>query len=87
MATAVHERICSPSKRAHRLNRNWECIAADNPGAAYRVLDEIHEGIRTLVLFAQLGHICSDLSSRPLRFHRVGNFLIAYAPDERPFLE
>ena len=68
------------------LTEIWEYIAADNLDAADRVLDEIHEAIRTLVPFPQLGHIRSDLSSRPLRFHPVGNFLIAYAPDERPLL-
>jgi len=65
------------------LNEICEYIAADNPGAANRVLDEIQEAIRTLVLFPQLGHQRFDLTSRPLRFHPVGDLLIAYAPDEK----
>jgi len=30
------------------------------------------------------GHRRSDLASRPLRFRRVRDYLIAYAPDEAP---
>jgi plasmid stabilization system protein ParE len=63
----------------------WEYIA-DNPGAADRVLEDIHEAIHALVPFPKLGHQRSDLTSRPLRFHPVRNFLIAYAPDEQPLL-
>jgi len=68
------------------LTEIWEYIAADNPGAADRVIEDIHEAIRALVQFPQLGHQRSDLSSQPLRFHPVRNFLIAYAPDEEPLL-
>ena len=33
------------------LNEIWEFIAADSPGAADRVLEEIHEAIRALAPF------------------------------------
>ncbi len=66
------------------LDEIWEYIAADNPGAADGVLEEIYEAIRALVPFSQQGHRRSDLTSRPLRFHCVRDFLIAYAPDEKP---
>jgi len=68
------------------LDEIWEFIAADNLGAADRVLEDIYGAIRGLVPFPQLGHSRSDLTSRPLRFHSVGDFLIAYAPDEKPLL-
>jgi toxin ParE1/3/4 len=68
------------------LSEIWEFIAADNPSAADRVIEEIYEAIRALVPFPLLGHQRSDLSSRPLRFHPIRNFLIAYAPDEKPLL-
>jgi toxin ParE1/3/4 len=68
------------------LSEIWEYIAADNPDAADRVVEEIHETIRALVPFPQLGHQRSDLTSRPLRFHAVRDFLIAYGPDEQPLL-
>ena len=36
--------------------------------------------------FPQVGHSRSDLTSRPLRFHPLRDFLIVYAPDEKPLL-
>ncbi len=68
------------------LTEIWEYIATDNPGAADRVLEEIRDAICALVPFPQVGHIRPDLTSRPLRFHPIRNFLIAYAPDEQPLL-
>jgi plasmid stabilization system protein ParE len=68
------------------LTEIWEYIAADNPSAADRVLDEIEEAVRALVPFPQMGHPRADLTSRPLRFQLVRDFLIAYAPDEKPLL-
>src|SRR2546422_662247 len=65
------------------LNEIWEYIAADNLDAADRVLEEIHEAIRALVPYPQTGHRRSDLTSRPLRFHPLRDFLIVYAPDEK----
>ena len=64
------------------LEEIWEFIAADSLDAADRVLSEIHEAICALVSFPQMGHVRSELASRPLRFHAVRDFVIAYAPDE-----
>jgi toxin ParE1/3/4 len=64
------------------LSEIWEYIAADNPGAADRFVEEIYDAIRALVPFPQVGHTRSDLTSRPLRFHTLRDFLIVYAPDE-----
>jgi plasmid stabilization system protein ParE len=58
------------------LNQIWEFIATDNPDAADRVLDDIRDAIGTLVSFPELGHVRADLTSRPLRFHAVRDFLI-----------
>jgi antitoxin ParD1/3/4 len=68
------------------LTEIWEYIAGDSPNAADRVLEEIQEAIRALIPFPQLGHIRSDLTSRPLRFQLVRDLLIAYAPEENPLL-
>lgn len=68
------------------LEEIWEFIAADNPDAADRVLEEIYEAIRGLIRFPQQGHRRSDLTSRPLSFQHVRDFLIAYAPDEKPLV-
>jgi plasmid stabilization system protein ParE len=64
----------------------WEFIAKDNALAARRVREEILDAIRELVPFPHQGHRRSDLTSRPLRFRRVRDYLIAYAPDESPLL-
>jgi toxin ParE1/3/4 len=64
----------------------WEFIAEDNLDAADRVLAEIYERIRSLVPFPHQGHRRPDLTSRPLRFHTVRDFVIAYAPYEKPLL-
>ncbi len=61
-----------------------EYIAEDNPAAAARVLSDIFDAIRSLVPFPQKGHQRIDLTSRPLRFWRVRDYLIAYAYQERP---
>jgi plasmid stabilization system protein ParE len=68
------------------LTEVWEYIAADSPNAADRVIGEVQEAIRALVPLPQMGHTRPDLTSRPLRFHLVRDFLIAYAPDEKPLL-
>jgi toxin ParE1/3/4 len=64
----------------------WEFIAEDNRVAARRVREDILDAIRKLVPFPNQGHQRTDLTSRLLRFQTVRNYLIAYAPDERPLL-
>ena len=66
------------------LDDIWEFIAQDNIDAADRAVAEIFDTIRALAPFSQQGHRRPDLTSRPLRFHRVRDYLIAYAPDEKP---
>ncbi len=61
-----------------------EYIARDSPDAADRVMSEIFDAIRGLVPFPHQGHRRTDLSSRPLRFTLVREYLIAYAPEENP---
>jgi plasmid stabilization system protein ParE len=59
-------------------------IAQENPDAADRVMSEIFDTLRSLVPFPHQGHQRSDLTSRPLRFILVREYLIAYAPEEKP---
>ncbi|MGD1104886.1 MAG: type II toxin-antitoxin system RelE/ParE family toxin [Terriglobia bacterium] len=66
------------------LNEIWEFIRADNLDAADRMIAEILSAIRALVPFPGQGHRRPDLTSRPLRFILVREYLIAYAPDEKP---
>jgi toxin ParE1/3/4 len=62
----------------------WTYIAKDSPQSARRVREEILEAIRGLVSFPYQGHKRPDLTSRPLRFTLVREYLIAYAPEETP---
>jgi plasmid stabilization system protein ParE len=57
---------------------------ADNLDAADRVTVEILSAIRALAPFPRQGHRRPDLTSRPLRFVRVREYPVAYAPDEKP---
>ncbi len=59
-------------------------IAQENPDAADRLMVEIFDAIRGLVRFPHQGHRRPDLSSRPLRFILVREYLISYAPEEKP---
>jgi len=59
-------------------------IALDNPDAADRVITEIRDAVRNLVRFPMQGHRRADLTSRPLRFILVREYLIAYAPEKKP---
>lgn len=69
---------------ARDITEIWEYIAEDDPLAARRVREEIHRAIRAVVPFPNRGHKRLDLTSRPLRFILVREYLIAYAPEEKP---
>ena len=58
-------------------------VAQQNPEAADRVMSDIFDAIRGLVPFPHKGHRRPDLTSRPLGFISVREYLVAYAPDER----
>jgi plasmid stabilization system protein ParE len=64
----------------------WEFIAEDNLNAADRVREDIYKAIARLVPFPHQGHRRPDLTSRPLRFITVRDYLLAYAPNENPLL-
>ena len=59
-------------------------LAQEDPDAADRVITEIFDTLRRLVPFPYQGHRRPDLTSRPLRFILVREYLIAYAPQEKP---
>jgi plasmid stabilization system protein ParE len=66
------------------LDEIWEFIRADNLDAADRMIAEVLSAIAALVPFPGQGHKRPDLTSRPLRFILVREYLIAYAPEEKP---
>ena len=64
----------------------WEYIAFDNIDAADRIREKIYNAIDSIVSFPNQGHRRPDLATRPLRFVPVRDYLIAYAPEEKPLL-
>ena len=66
------------------LNEIWDFIAEDSLDAADQVIADILAGIEAAVAFPNQGHKRRDLTSRPLRFIVVHEYLVAYAPEENP---
>lgn len=59
-------------------------IGSDSLHAADRTIEEMLSAVRALVLFPGRGHRRPDLTSLPLRFTVVREYLIAYAPEANP---
>ena len=66
------------------IDELWEFIARDSVNAADRVRAKIYERLQKLVKSPHQGHYRRDLTSQALRFIHVYDYLIAYAPKERP---
>jgi len=66
------------------LDEIWEFIAETSVESADRLIGNILDAIDKLARFPRRGHRRPDLTSRPLRFITVREYLIAYAPDEKP---
>lgn len=66
------------------LDEIWEFIRTDNLDAADRVVAEILSTVSRAVSSPGQGHQRPDLTQQPLRFLVVREYLIAYAPNERP---
>jgi plasmid stabilization system protein ParE len=66
------------------LDEIWEYIAADNLNAADEAIAAVLAALDKLPPFPNQGHKRPDLTSRPLRFISVRDYLVAYAPDEEP---
>jgi plasmid stabilization system protein ParE len=62
----------------------WDFIAQDSRDAADKVTADIVTSIEAAVVFPHQGFRRPDLTSRPLRFLLTYDYLIAYAPDEKP---
>jgi toxin ParE1/3/4 len=66
------------------LDEIREFIAEDNPDAADRVITEVFDAIRSLSSAPHQGYRRPNLTSRPLRFKLVREYVIAYAPEKKP---
>ncbi len=68
------------------LDEIWEYIAARDLDAADRLLDEHYAVMRTLASFPHAGHIRADLAPDSIRFYAVRDYVLAYAPEEKPLV-
>ena len=66
------------------LEEIWEFIGEDSLDVADKVIAELLDRVEDLLPFPDQGHRRPDLTSRPLRFAIVRDYLIAYAPEEKP---
>ena len=66
------------------LNEIWEYVAVENSSAADRVVTEIRNALGRLAPIPHQGHRRPDLTDHLIRFKRVRDYLIAFAPDEKP---
>ena len=56
----------------------------DNRDAADRVTEDLLDAIEALMAFPHQGYRRPNLTSRPLRFKPVREYVIAYAPEKKP---
>ena len=66
------------------LDEILEYIGSFNPSAADRLLNEFFETFDLLASMPNLGFRRPELTSRPLRFKVMRNYLIGYAPEQTP---
>jgi plasmid stabilization system protein ParE len=71
---------------AQDITEIWQFIAEDSPPAATRFREDILEAIRKLASLPRQGRQRPDLTSQPLRFQTIRDYLIVYAPAEKPLL-
>ncbi|WP_052668762.1 type II toxin-antitoxin system RelE/ParE family toxin [Nitriliruptor alkaliphilus] len=59
-------------------------IAADDPAAARRILDDLRDAMHRLADLPGLGHVRDDLADETLRVWTVHPYLVIYRPETRP---
>ena len=66
------------------LREVYDYIAADDPAAAGRVLEDLRIAMHRLAEHPGLGHLREDLADEALRVWTVHSYLVIYRPDARP---
>ena len=67
------------------LDEVWKCLAAEaSPAVASNVEDEFFEAFALLSAQPRMGFPRPNLTSRPVRFWVMREYLIAYAPEYDP---
>jgi plasmid stabilization system protein ParE len=62
------------------LESIWEYIAADNPDAADRLIEQFHDAFQWLANYPRAGHKRQDMGDRPVLFWPEGRYEIIYRP-------
>src|SRR3954468_18931644 len=60
------------------IDRLWRFIARDNPIAADRVEEELHDAMKKLASSPGIGHRRADVADPRYRFWPVYSYIIAY---------
>lgn len=66
------------------LREVHDYIAADDPAAARRVLEDLRTAMHRLADHPGLGHLREDFADEALRVWTVHSYLVIYRPDARP---
>ena len=66
------------------LREIHDYIAAEDPAAARRVLEDLRTAMHRLAEHPGLGHLREDLADEALRVWTAHSFLVIYRPDARP---
>ncbi len=66
------------------LDDLWDYIAADNVDAADRLIAKLKDAFEALARHPGIGHKREDISSYPVLFWAVGNYLVVYRAEHRP---
>ena len=66
------------------LDDLWDYIADESVDAADRLLGQLFEAFEELAQFPSMGHTRKDLTSFPVLFWPVGNYLVIYRGTRSP---
>jgi plasmid stabilization system protein ParE len=66
------------------LDELWDYIAADSVDAADRLAAKLMDAFEALARHPGMGHKRHDLTSHPVLFWPVGNYLVIYRAESSP---
>ncbi len=78
MGYVLHAEVYSDLEEIHGQVERFSSTAAD------RILDELLDAFDLILRFPDLGHRRADLTTLPMRFMVVRNYLVAYWPGREP---
>jgi toxin ParE1/3/4 len=78
------QRFVLSREAAADLREVHDDIAADDPAAARRVVEDLRAAMHRLAEHPGLGHLREDRADEALRARTVHSYLVIYRPDARP---